>query len=152
MSIRVVVADDDASFLERLRQVLHMAREVEVVAWSANGQAAIDCVATHHPDVLVIDLDVERLEGLHVTRKLRQEPNPPAVILMATKLLEENVIEAIRIGILGIVLKDLAPNMLAQCIRKVNTGEPWLELRSAARVLEMLIREREIGDPRLRGK
>jgi DNA-binding NarL/FixJ family response regulator len=150
MTIRVVLADDDSAYLERLCKVLNTAPNIEIVALCANGKPAVDGVCTHQPDVLVIDLDTEHREGLHVARQILQKTNPPAIVLMGTKLAEEHVVEAIRIGILGMVLKDLAPNMLAQCIKKVSTGEPWLELRSAARVLEMLIREREIGCPRRR--
>jgi DNA-binding NarL/FixJ family response regulator len=141
MNIRVVLADDHPIVLDGMQQVLRLTPNMQVVAVCSNGEEALAAVRAHKPDVLVVDMNMPRKSGLAVMRQLRAEGDPTKVVLIGAVLNDHDVVEAIRLGVRGIVLKELASNLLAQCIRKVASGEQWLETRSAARVMEMLVRQ-----------
>src|SRR2546422_2946096 len=85
-----------------------------------------------------------RGDGLEILRTLRRERLPTKVVLLAGALEEDEVLEALRLGVRGVVLKELAPQQLVECVRKVHAGEQWLEKQLSSRVLETLLR-REAG-------
>jgi DNA-binding NarL/FixJ family response regulator len=80
-----------------------------------------------------------------VPRELQREKAPTRVVLLAAELDEQDVLEALRLGVRGMVLKELAPQMLLQCVRKVFAGEQWLEKQAVGRALDILLR-REAGE------
>ncbi len=86
-----------------------------------------------------------RKDGLAVLRDLQREKLPTKVVLLAAVLEEEEVLEALRLGVRGMVLKELAPQMVVQCVRKVHAGERWLEKHAVTRVVDSLLR-REAGE------
>jgi len=75
---------------------------------------------------------------------MKAEKLPTRVVLLVASLEDEEMLEASRLGVRGVVLKEMTPRLLVQCIRKVHAGEPWLERRTAARAFETLLR-REAG-------
>lgn len=146
MSIRVVLADDHRMVLEALEQVLRFEPDVEVLATCIDGFEALDAVRKHRPDVLVLDLRMPRLDGLGVLRALGADDGT-RVVLLTAGLDEREVLEAIRLGVRGVVLKEMASRQLIQCVRKVHAGEQWIEKRSVTAALEaMLKREQGMKD------
>src|SRR2546429_4204057 len=81
-----------------------------------------------------------RGDGLEILRTLRRERLPNKVVLLAGALEEDEILEALRLGVRGVVLKELAPQQLVECVRKVHAGEQWLEKQLSSRVLETLLR------------
>jgi DNA-binding NarL/FixJ family response regulator len=75
---------------------------------------------------------------------MNDEKLPTRVILLTTTLDEDTLLEAVRLGVSGMVLKEMAPHLFVQCVRKVHAGEQWLEKRSFMRALERLL-QREAG-------
>jgi two-component system, NarL family, nitrate/nitrite response regulator NarL len=149
MPITLVIADDHPLMLRALNDVLGSEPDFTVLAQCANGDEALHAVRAHRPDILVLDLRMPGRDGLSVLRQMKDENLPTRVVLLAASLEDEEMLEATRLGVGGVVLKEMAPRLLVQCIRKVHAGEPWLERRAAARAFETLLRReagtREIG-------
>jgi DNA-binding NarL/FixJ family response regulator len=138
--IRLVLADDHPIVLDGLEGLFRLEPDFAVVARAGNGAAALVAVQEHQPDVLILDLRMPELDGLGVLRELKRLEIPTHVVLLAADLEEDEVLEALRLGVRGIVLKDLAPQMLVECVRKVHGGEPWLQQQMSGRAIETLLR------------
>jgi DNA-binding NarL/FixJ family response regulator len=143
MSIRLVVADDHPVVLDGLTQVFSFEPDFQVVAQARNGDEALDAVRRHHPDVAVLDIRMPGKDGLAVIRELNREKLPTRVVVL-TATGQDDVFDAIRMGVRGVVLKDMAPKLLVHCIREVHAGRRWLEKGYATHAVEKLL-QREAG-------
>jgi len=139
MAIRVVLADDHPIILDGLEVLFRMEQDIQVVARCVNGEEALQAVRQHRPDILILDIRMPGKDGLAVLREMNDDDLPTQVVLLTVALDEEETMEALRLGVRGVVLKEMAPQMLVQCIRKVHAGEQWLERRSVGRALEKLL-------------
>ena len=144
MPIRLVLADDHPIVLDGLEKVFRLEPDLEVVARCVNGEEALEAVRRHRPDILLLDLRMPRKDGLAVLETLRESKLPTKVVLLAAAVDRREVLEALRLGVRGIVLKELAPRLLVECVRKVHAGEQWIEKRSFTGALETLL-QREAG-------
>jgi two-component system, NarL family, nitrate/nitrite response regulator NarL len=145
VSIRLVLADDHPIVLDGLETLFRLEPDFEVAARCVSGEETVVAVRRHRPDVLVLDIHMPRKDGLAVLRDLQHDKLPTKVVLLAAVLEEEEVLEALRLGVRGMVLKELAPQMVVQCVRKVHAGEQWLEKHAVSRVVDSLLR-REAGE------
>jgi DNA-binding NarL/FixJ family response regulator len=145
VTIRLVLADDHPIVLDGLENLFRLEPDFRVVARCVNGEECLAAVRRYEPDVLVLDIRMPRLDGLAVLRELRREKHPVKVVLLATALEEEEVLEALRLGVRGMLLKELAPQMVVQCVRKVHAGGQWVEKQAFGRALDTLLR-REAGE------
>ena len=145
MSIRLVLADDHPIVLDGLETLFRLEPDFEVAARCVSGEETVVAVRRHRPDVLVLDIHMPRKDGIAVLRDLQHDKLPTKVVLLAAVLEEEEVLEALRLGVRGMVLKELAPQMVVQCVRKVHAGEQWLEKHAMSRVVDSLLR-REAGE------
>jgi DNA-binding NarL/FixJ family response regulator len=145
VSIRLVLADDHPIVLDGLETLFRLEPDFEVAARCVNGEETVVAVRRHRPDVLVLDIHMPRKDGLAVLRDLQHDKLPTKVVLLAAVLEEDEVLEAMRLGVRGMVLKELAPQMVVQCVRKVHAGEQWLEKHAVSRVMDSLLR-REAGE------
>jgi DNA-binding NarL/FixJ family response regulator len=141
MSIRLVLADDHPLILNGLENLFRTEKEFEVLACCIDGIETLQAVRKHQPDVLILDIRMPKKDGLDVAREIRKEKLPTRVVLLTAELDEGEFLEAIRLGVKGIVLKEMAPQMLLKCIRKVHAGEQWMEMRSAKQALEKMLRQ-----------
>jgi DNA-binding NarL/FixJ family response regulator len=144
VSITVAIADDHPLMRKALSELLGSERDFTVLAQCANGDEALAAVRTYAPDILVLDLRMPKKDGMSVLKEMKQEGRATRVVLLAAAVDSEDVLEASRLGVRGIVLKEMAPRLLVQCLRKVHAGELWLERHSAASAIETLLR-REAG-------
>jgi DNA-binding NarL/FixJ family response regulator len=144
MAIRLVVADDHPIILDGLEVLFRMEQDIQVVARCVNGEEALQAVRQHRPDILILDIRMPGKDGLAVLREMRDTDLSTQVVLLTVALEEDETLEALRLGVRGVVLKVMAPQMLVQCVRKVHAGEQWLERRSVGRALEKLL-SREAG-------
>ena len=145
MSIRLVLADDHPIVLDGLETLFRLEPDFDVAARCVNGDETVVAVRRHRPDVLILDIHMPRKDGLAVLRDLQNDKLPTKVVLLAAVLEEEEVLEAMRLGVRGMVLKELAPQMVVQCVRKVHAGEQWLEKHAVSRMVDSLLR-REAGE------
>jgi DNA-binding NarL/FixJ family response regulator len=89
------------------------------------GDATLDALRMHKPDVLILDVSLPPGGGLSVLRQMRREKLPTRVVLLADHHDGRHVLEAVRLGVVGILLPDMTPEALLQCVRAVHAGEPW---------------------------
>ncbi|WP_340123552.1 response regulator transcription factor [Methylobacter svalbardensis] len=145
MTINLVLVDDHPLVLNGLQQLFSMEPDINVLASCSDGEQALQTVINYQPDILILDLKMPRKNGLEVLRELQQKTLPTKVVLLTAALDDDEVLEAIRLGVRGVVLKEMAPQLLIQCINKVHAGGEWLEKDSVGRALEkMLKRETEM--------
>jgi len=158
MSIRLVVADNHPLMLDGVENLFRLEGDFQLLARCKNGSETMEAVRQHKPDVLILDIRMPGKDGLTVAREMLAEKLPTRVVIFTAELEGDQLLEAIRSGVRGIVLKEMAPQLLVQCVRKVHAGEQWIERRStsinlekillreaAAREIEALITPREIN-------
>jgi DNA-binding NarL/FixJ family response regulator len=138
MSIRVVLADDQALVRVGLRALAESEPDIKVVGEAADGREAISVVRSTHPDVVVMDVRMPEMNGLEATRQIVADPQLKGVrILMLTTFeVDEYVFEALRVGASGFLLKDADPAELLRAIRVVAAGDSLLSPRVTRRVVE----------------
>lgn len=144
MSISLVLADDHPIVLNGLENLFCLEKEFEVKASCTGGAEALRMVRLYRPDVVILDIRMPDMSGLEVARKIREEKMPTRVVLLTAMIEDEEMLEAVHLEVQGIVLKEMAPQLLVQCVRKVHAGEQWMERRAAKQALEKMLR-RETG-------
>jgi two-component system, NarL family, nitrate/nitrite response regulator NarL len=140
--ISLVLADDHPLVLDGLESLFHLERDIVVVSRCRDGAATLRAVREHRPDVLILDIRMPQGDGLSVLRAMKKENLASRVVIFTAALDEDEVVEAIHLGVRGVVLKEMAPESLVHCVRHVFAGGEWLERRSVSRALDKL-RKRE---------
>ena len=144
-TIRVIITDDHPLVLNGLDHLLREYREFEVVARCSSGKEALVAVRSHRPDILVLDLLMPGMDGLDVARELHRTGEMPYVVLLTAQLHEDQLIEALHLGVRGFILKEMATRFLVECLRRVHAGGQWLEKDSASRAMAKLVRREAKG-------
>ena len=144
MPIRLVVADDHPLILDGIENLFRLEEDFQLLARCKDGIETMQAVRSHQPDVVILDIRMPGKDGLTIARDILAEKLPTRVVLLTAELEDDPLLEAVRSGVRGIVLKEMAPQLLVQCIRKVHAGEQWIERRSTALNLEKILR-REIA-------
>ncbi|MEU3912578.1 MULTISPECIES: response regulator transcription factor [unclassified Streptomyces] len=134
MTIRVVIADDQDMVRTGFRMILESQPDIEVVADAPDGQAALDAVAAHRPDVLLLDIRMPRVDGLEVTRRLSGQ-DTPRIVIVTTFDLDEYVHAALHGGASGFLLKDASPAMLVEAVRAAAAGDALVSPAITVRLL-----------------
>jgi NarL family two-component system response regulator LiaR len=134
--IRVLVADDHAVVRHGLRTFLELQEDIEVVADVADGRQALDAVAEHDPDVVLMDLVLPEVDGVEAIRQIASERPRVRVIALTSFLDDDKLFPAVRAGAAGYLLKDVEPPELVKAIRTVHAGEGLLHPAVAARLME----------------
>jgi DNA-binding NarL/FixJ family response regulator len=123
MKLRAIIADDNVPVLQRLASLLEA--EFLVVAVAENGQAALECVRRHQPDVVVLDLSMPLLNGIEVTKELTTMPSPPAVVICSVEYDPDFVEAARQAGALGYVSKTRIARDLVRAVHSAARGESF---------------------------
>ena len=143
MPIRLVLADNHPLILNALEQLFGLEEDFQVLARCGDGEETLKAVHYYQPDVLILDLRMPDKDGLAVLREMRQEQCPTRVVLLTAALEENEVLAAIRLGVHGVVLKEMGPHLLVQCVRKVHAGGQWVERHAMSRVVDTLLRRQD---------
>jgi RNA polymerase sigma factor (sigma-70 family) len=122
-AIRVLVVDDHAIVRQGIRQVLEDADGFVVVGEAGDGTAALAAAALHLPDVVVLDVSLPGETGLEVARRLKRALPATRILMLSVYDNTEYVLEAVRAGADGYLLKDSSPADLRDAIRAVHAGE-----------------------------
>ncbi|TKK83879.1 response regulator [Herbidospora galbida] len=125
--LRVVVADDQALVRAGLKMVLDSEQGLTLVAEAENGEQAIQQVHLVRPDVVLMDIQMPRLDGLAAARRILAETDPPKVIMMTTFGTDDNLYSALRAGVSGFVLKTSAPEQIIAAIRAAVAGDALID-------------------------
>ncbi|HET8603600.1 MAG TPA: response regulator transcription factor [Marmoricola sp.] len=134
--IRVVIADDQALVRGGFTAILGTHEDIAVVGEAADGEEAVQLVATTSPDVVLMDIRMPRLDGIAATRAILAAPSPPKVLILTTFDVDDYVYEALRAGASGFLLKSAPPRELAEAIRTVAAGDALLAPGITRRLIE----------------
>jgi DNA-binding NarL/FixJ family response regulator len=136
--VRVLIVDDDALVRSGLTMMLGGADTVEVVGEAQDGSEVLGAIDRHRPDVLMLDLRMPKVDGLGALALLRGQPHPPAVIVLTTFDTDEHVLQALRQGAAGFLVKDTPPAEIVRAIELVATGESMLSPTVTRRLIDHL--------------
>jgi DNA-binding NarL/FixJ family response regulator len=136
---RLVLVDDHPIVLDGLEQLFRLEPELEVVARCRDAAAALAAVDRHRPDVLILDLKMPGEGGIAVLQALAGRSEAPRVVLLTAALDEDELIDAVRLGARGVVLKEMAPQLLLEAVRRVAAGGEWLEEGLGGRAIKRLL-------------
>ncbi|MEU9895257.1 response regulator [Streptomyces phaeochromogenes] len=143
MSIRVVVADDQALVRRGFAMILRVHHDIEVVAEAGTGIEAIEAVRRHRPDVILMDIRMPEMDGLEATSRILQEADwETRVLILTTFDPDEYVYEALRSGASAFVLKDIPPEQLATAVRTVAEGGTLLAPSITRRFIDRFTQRR----------
>ena len=144
--IRVLIADDHELMRDGLRAILDAQQDIEVVGEAEHGALAVENAIRLHPDVVIMDIRMPRLDGIEATRRLAvQGEKAPKVLVLTTFDLDEYVYQALRAGAAGFLLKDTPPRQLAEAVRTIAAGESLLAPAVTKRLIERYV-SRPPGD------
>ena len=141
--IKLVLADDHRIILEGLEQLFRREKDFEVVATATTGEDALAAVRKHKPQILVLDIQMPKGNGLWVLKNVHTEKLPTRVVLLTATLDEDEVLEAMQSGVSGLVLKEAAAVNLVETVRRVQRGERALEPTLVSRALDRLSQREE---------
>ncbi|MFC1408225.1 response regulator [Streptacidiphilus sp. N1-12] len=133
--LRIVVADDQATVREGLVLLLGGLPDIEVVAAAADGQQALELVAEHRPDAILLDLHMPVLDGIGATRRLTAEHPDVAVVVLTTYLDDSSVLDALRAGARSYLTKDADRTDIARALHAAAGGLSVLDPRVQATLL-----------------
>ena len=122
MSIRVIIAEDQAMVLGALAALLDIESDIEVVGQARDGQQALELACSLRPDVVLADIEMPRMTGLELAAELKRHGRPPRVIILTTFARAGYLRRALESGVSGYLLKDSPSAQLANAIRRVHTG------------------------------
>ena len=134
--IRVLLADDHSLVRAGIRSLLGAMAEVEVVGEAASGEEAIELAGAKRPDVVLMDIAMKGMTGLEAAAVLRERVPEVRVVILSMHSGEEYVLQALRAGAAGYLLKDAATGELELALRSVMRGESWLSPAVSRQVVE----------------
>ena len=134
--IRVLLVDDQPLLLTGFRLILASEDDLEVVGEAADGEVAVQQAQALRPDVVLMDIRMPRLDGIEATRRITALPDAPRVLVLTTFDLDEYVVEALRAGASGFLLKDVPADDLVAAVRVVHRGEAIVAPRVTRRLLD----------------
>lgn len=141
--IRVVMADDEQPYRNAIQKTLTLMPEVELVAVCRDGQEALDACLADPPDVLLTDVNMPRMNGLELIRRLLKQERDIRVVVLTIQEDDDTVFEAFRAGALGYLLKTSTPQDIVESIRLACKGEAKITPKIAAKVIEDFRRARD---------
>ena len=134
--IRILVADDQSLVRGALVALLNLEPDLEVVAEVGRGDEVLAAVHQHHPEVVLMDVQMPGMDGLAAAAELMHHPDPPRVLVVTTFGRPGFLTRAMRAGVSGFVVKDTPADQLAEAVRRVHAGlrviDPGLAAESVA--------------------
>ncbi|MEU2751126.1 response regulator transcription factor [Streptomyces collinus] len=142
MTIRVLLADDQTLVREAFAMLVESARDMEVVGRAATGRQAVELARGARPDLVVMDIRMPDLDGIEATRLIAADEDLEGVrvLVLTTYDTDENIVDALRAGASGFLVKDTRPAELLDAIRTVAAGDSLLSPGPTARLIERFLR------------
>jgi DNA-binding NarL/FixJ family response regulator len=150
--MKIIIVDDHILFREGLASIIRQEAEIEVVALVGTVQDAVDSVKRLHPDIVLMDFNLPDGTGAEATRKIIQECPDTKVVFMTMSERNEDLLEAVRSGAVGYLLKNMSPAKLVSSLRAVKAGESALSRSMTLTVMKELSRTKApepLSDPTL---
>jgi DNA-binding NarL/FixJ family response regulator len=127
MSVKIMIADDHSMVREGLKNLLELGGEIEVIAEAVNGRDCLDKLETYKPDVLLLDINMPKMNGLEVLKELKAKKSKVKVLVLTVHNETEYLMKAVDIGIDGYVLKDSDSTELKKAIFTIAKGEIYIQ-------------------------
>jgi len=140
--IRVAIADARPVLREGLRRLLQAEPELQVIGQAENGAEAVKLVKARRPDVLMIEAGIAGTTGMPVLRELSKMSTDCRVVLLNASLDRMQVLEALRLGVRGLVTKNTTVGLMLKCIRTVTAGQYWIGRESVSDLIGCLMPRR----------
>jgi DNA-binding NarL/FixJ family response regulator len=135
MTIRLLIADDHAVVRQGLKMFLSLDAELEIIGEADNGRKAIEMAHQLQPDIVLMDLLMPVLGGVEATTIIRRELPDVEVIALTSVLEDKSVVDAVRAGAIGYLLKDTESDELIRAIKAAAAGQVQLSPKAAARLM-----------------
>jgi two-component system response regulator DesR len=132
MSIRVIIAEDQAMVRGALAALLATEPDIEIAAQAQNGKEALEMTVAHRPDVLLTDIEMPEMTGLEVAAEIQRRRLPVRVVILTTFARAGYLRRALEAGVAGYLLKDAPAATLANAIRRIRAGERAIDPELAA--------------------
>jgi DNA-binding NarL/FixJ family response regulator len=146
--MRVLIAEDHTMVRESLVSVLQADGDVQVVAQASDGFDAVEKAIQLRPDVVIVDLSMPRLSGIEVIRRLREAVPTARVLVLTMHQEDEYILQAVRAGASGYLVKDSAAAELLSAVRSVHAGRGYFGPQAARTLADQLQHpERALDDP-----
>jgi DNA-binding NarL/FixJ family response regulator len=145
--LTLVLADDHPIVLDGLAQLFQLEPDVTVRARCRSGEETLRALRIYRPDVVVLDVRMPGGDGLWVLRAIRSEQLPSRAVLLTAALDPSQFTEALRLGARGIVLKEMAPQLLVAAVREVHAGGEWIESSVVDRIRSSRGSGANVGEP-----
>jgi len=139
--VRLVIAEGHEIVLLGLERFLSSLEDFTVVSTATDCPGSLAAIRAHRPDVAILDIRLPAESGLEVAGAIMREGLPTRIVLVGETINDRESLEALRLGVHGLLLKEMAPRQLVRCIRKVHAGGHWVEQESLRRTVESLLRE-----------
>lgn len=139
MPIRVVLVDDHPIVLQGLQQLFERQADFTVIAACPDADAALQAVRAQRPDVLILDLRMPGKSGLDILRTMNAEKLDCRCVLLTATIRDDEVVEATKLGVTGLVLKESPPETLLKCVRRVHRGEHWIDRETITRAFQTVV-------------
>ncbi|WUJ75756.1 response regulator transcription factor [Kribbella soli] len=136
MTVRVVVADDQTVVRDGLVTLLKLLPGIDVVAAASDGQEAVQLVAEHDPDVLLVDLRMPTMDGVEATRQVRADHPRTEVVVLTTYSDDDSVLSALRAGARGFLTKDADAESIGRALEAAANGQSILDAEVQRRLIE----------------
>ncbi|WP_447946966.1 response regulator [Microbacterium lacticum] len=140
LTARIVIVDDDPFVRSGLRMIIE-SDQITVAGEAADGDDALTLIDREHPDLVLLDIRMPRVDGITVTRALRERGDTTRVLVLTTFDTDQLVIEALRAGANGFLLKDTPPADIITAIHKTIAGEPVLSPAATVRLIHNVTAE-----------
>jgi two-component system nitrate/nitrite response regulator NarP len=135
--IRLIVADDHPLVLRGIEGLFDVA-EFQIVALCGDGASAMDQIQRAACDVAVLDINMPGVSGVEILKRVRAEALPVKIVLLTSNIDDDSLMEVVREGVDGLVLKEAASDALVTCVKAVCRGETWMDREVMNRALRML--------------
>jgi DNA-binding NarL/FixJ family response regulator len=144
---RVVIAEDHTLFRQGLKALLSLEPEFEVVGEAADGFQAIQCAKELKPDIILLDISMPRVDGMAAIREIKSVCPEAEVLILTVHKTEEHVLETLKSGASGYVLKDASHEEFLLAMRSVLQGKRYLSPDISAKIVDGYLNGRETADP-----
>lgn len=145
--IRVVLADDYAMFREMLYSALEEEDDVVVVGEAADGQEALERCLALDPDILILDVEMPRMNGVEATRLMAERCPRTKVVILTAYEDDHLIMQLIQAGATGYLLKETVTDEVVRAIRVAHTGESLIQPRVANKILRMMAQMTPVAQP-----
>jgi DNA-binding NarL/FixJ family response regulator len=143
--ISVVLADDHVLMRKGLRKILEMEEDIEVIGEASDGEEAIQVVMDKKPQVLLLDINMPKLNGIDVTKALKNKGVDTKIVILTIYDDREYLLELIKQGISGYILKDIEPSGLIDAVRCASQGETYTQpVSNQGTRKDLTVREKEV--------